>query len=178
MREWIGDGTGHGMRRSFRRHRIRFAPPAPTACRTGQCKIFRHVPNHTLPASDGFFMVIGPLLVTPRSDHCHTRDHRVPKLGKCRLGGIGLGRGGPPLAVELAKQFDTVGFDLKAARIAELRARRDSTQEVSPDGLAAATRLSFRLSTPMSTAHRPAQTDTLTRLLRNSTILDTRRRPL
>ena len=65
------------------------------------------------------------------------------KLRKCRIGVIGLGYVGLPLAVEFGKHFDTVGFDLKAPRIAELRAGRDSTLEVSPDELAAATRLSF-----------------------------------
>ena len=65
------------------------------------------------------------------------------KLRKCRIGVIGLGYVGLPLAAEFGKHFDTVGFDLKAARIAELSAGHDSTLEVSPDELAAATRLSF-----------------------------------
>jgi UDP-N-acetyl-D-galactosamine dehydrogenase len=64
-------------------------------------------------------------------------------LRKCRIGVIGLGYVGLPLAVELGKQFDTVGFDIKAARIAELETGRDSTLEVSEEELKSAGRLSF-----------------------------------
>ena len=38
-------------------------------------------------------------------------------LRECRLGVIGLGYVGLPLAVEFGKHFDTVGFDIKADRI-------------------------------------------------------------
>ena len=65
------------------------------------------------------------------------------KLRKCRIGVVGLGYVGLPLAVEFGKHFDTVGFDVKAARVAELRAGEDSTLEASPQELAAAKRLSF-----------------------------------
>ncbi|MHB1871720.1 MAG: Vi polysaccharide biosynthesis UDP-N-acetylglucosamine C-6 dehydrogenase TviB [Steroidobacteraceae bacterium] len=65
------------------------------------------------------------------------------KLRKCRIGIVGLGYVGLPLAVEFGKHFDTVGFDVKAARVAELRAGEDSTLEASPRELAAAKRLSF-----------------------------------
>jgi UDP-N-acetyl-D-galactosamine dehydrogenase len=67
----------------------------------------------------------------------------VVKLRKCRIGVIGLGYVGLPLAVEFGKHFDTMGFDIKAARIADLRAGRDSTLEASKEELASATRLSF-----------------------------------
>ncbi|HSK41612.1 MAG TPA: nucleotide sugar dehydrogenase, partial [Arenibaculum sp.] len=43
---------------------------------------------------------------------------------------IGLGYVGLPLAVELARRFPTVGFDISEARITELRAGRDRTGEV------------------------------------------------
>jgi UDP-N-acetyl-D-galactosamine dehydrogenase len=56
---------------------------------------------------------------------------------------IGLGYVGLPLAVEFGKHFDTVGFDIKPDRIAELEAGRDSTLEVSRRELAAAEQLSF-----------------------------------
>ena len=39
-------------------------------------------------------------------------------LSKCRVGVVGLGYVGLPLAVEFGKNFDTMGFDVKAARIA------------------------------------------------------------
>ena len=64
-------------------------------------------------------------------------------LRKCRLGIVGLGYVGLPLAVEFGKHFDTIGFDIKPHRIAELTSGRDSTLEVSRAELKAATRLSF-----------------------------------
>ena len=56
-------------------------------------------------------------------------------LRKCKLGVIGLGYVGLPLAVEFGKHFQTVGFDIKASRVAELKAGRDSTLEVEPHDL-------------------------------------------
>ena len=43
---------------------------------------------------------------------------------------IGLGYVGLPLAVEFAKKYQVVGFDINAQRINELRAGTDSTLEV------------------------------------------------
>lgn len=45
---------------------------------------------------------------------------------------VGLGYVGLPLAVHLSRYFDVVGFDLKADRIAELKAGKDRTLEVDP----------------------------------------------
>jgi len=67
----------------------------------------------------------------------------VFNLRKCRIGIIGLGYVGLPLAVEFGKHFDTVGFDVKEGRVAELKAGRDRTLEVSRTELAAAERLEF-----------------------------------
>ena len=64
-------------------------------------------------------------------------------LRNCRLGIVGLGYVGLPLAVEFGKHFETVGFDLNARRIADLQAGRDSTLEVSRAELRASARLSF-----------------------------------
>lgn len=64
-------------------------------------------------------------------------------LRNCRIGIVGLGYVGLPLAVEFGKHFDTVGFDIKPHRIAELARGRDSTLEVSRAELKSATRLSF-----------------------------------
>ena len=64
-------------------------------------------------------------------------------LRKCRIGVVGLGYVGLPLAVEFGKRFDTVGFDLKTARIKELAAGKDSTLEVNRAELKSAKRLSF-----------------------------------
>ncbi len=64
-------------------------------------------------------------------------------LRKCRIGIVGLGYVGLPLAGEFGKHFDAVGFDIKPQRIAELASGRDSTLEVSRAELKAATRLAF-----------------------------------
>jgi UDP-N-acetyl-D-glucosamine/UDP-N-acetyl-D-galactosamine dehydrogenase len=56
---------------------------------------------------------------------------------------VGLGYVGLPLAVEFGKRYDTVGFDINAARVEELRTGRDNTLEVSADELAQAMRLQF-----------------------------------
>src|ERR1044072_154599 len=67
-------------------------------------------------------------------------------LRRCRIGLVGLGYVGLPLAVEFGKHFDTVGFDVKDARIAELKRGRDSTLEVSKAEPAEAKQLSFTSS--------------------------------
>ena len=64
-------------------------------------------------------------------------------ISNIRIGVIGLGYVGLPLAVEFGRKYSTVGFDLKTARIAELEAGKDSTLEVSNDELRAADMLSF-----------------------------------
>ena len=42
-------------------------------------------------------------------------------LRGCRIGVVGLGYVGLPLAVEFGKLYETTGFDIKADRIAELK---------------------------------------------------------
>ena len=64
-------------------------------------------------------------------------------LRKCRIGVVGLGYVGLPLAVEFGKHFDTVGFDVKPERIAALKAGRDSTLETTRAELKSATMLTF-----------------------------------
>ena len=65
------------------------------------------------------------------------------RLRKCRIGVLGLGYVGLPLAVEFGKHFETIGFDVKPQRVAQLRRARDSTLEVTPAELRAAKRLTF-----------------------------------
>ncbi|WP_250434129.1 nucleotide sugar dehydrogenase [Hanstruepera flava] len=50
---------------------------------------------------------------------------------------VGLGYVGLPLAVEFAKQYPVVGFDINAKRVAELRSGTDRTLEVSSPELEA-----------------------------------------
>jgi UDP-N-acetyl-D-galactosamine dehydrogenase len=64
-------------------------------------------------------------------------------LNDCRIAIIGLGYVGLPLAIEFGKQFDTLGFDIDATRIAQLRAGVDRTRETSAEELAAAQRLRY-----------------------------------
>ncbi|MBT3296888.1 MAG: nucleotide sugar dehydrogenase [Verrucomicrobia bacterium] len=61
--------------------------------------------------------------------------------GEIKVGVVGLGYVGLPLAVEFGKRFPTTGFDVKATRIADLNNRIDRTQETTPEELAEATRL-------------------------------------
>lgn len=55
-----------------------------------------------------------------------------------KIGVVGLGYVGLPLAVHLARHFDVIAFDLKADRIAELRRGHDRTLELGGAELAAA----------------------------------------
>jgi UDP-N-acetyl-D-galactosamine dehydrogenase len=52
---------------------------------------------------------------------------------------VGLGYVGLPLAVALAKSFETVGLDIDQGRIAELRDGHDRTGEIDADRLRATT---------------------------------------
>jgi len=54
---------------------------------------------------------------------------------------VGLGYVGLPLAVEFGKKFDTIGYDLSEAKIANYKNYCDPTGEVSTEALKAATRL-------------------------------------
>ncbi|MDT8385291.1 MAG: Vi polysaccharide biosynthesis UDP-N-acetylglucosamine C-6 dehydrogenase TviB [Gammaproteobacteria bacterium] len=64
-------------------------------------------------------------------------------LKDTRIGIIGLGYVGLPLAVELGKHYPTKGLDINAPRVAELQAGRDSTLEVDADELKLATLLTY-----------------------------------
>jgi UDP-N-acetyl-D-galactosamine dehydrogenase len=64
-------------------------------------------------------------------------------LRNLRIGVVGLGYVGLPLAVEFGKRFNTVGFDVKATRVDELRRGHDGTLEADAAELAAATRLTY-----------------------------------
>ena len=64
-----------------------------------------------------------------------------PSLRNLKIGIVGLGYVGLPLAVEFGKQFDTVGFDIDMDRVDELQRGVDSTREVDAAELAAAARL-------------------------------------
>lgn len=94
-------------------------------------------------------------------------------INKIRIGVIGLGYVGLPLAVEFGRKYPIVGFDVKASRVAALEAGTDSTLEVSDEELASADQLSFTTNaedladcnfyivtvpTPISEGNRPVLT--------------------
>lgn len=60
-----------------------------------------------------------------------------------RIGILGLGYVGLPLAVEFSKHFNVVGFDIDHKRVQSLNLGRDSTQEVTDEELAEAKRLNI-----------------------------------
>jgi UDP-N-acetyl-D-galactosamine dehydrogenase len=68
-------------------------------------------------------------------------------INKIRIGVIGLGYVGLPLAVEFGKQYPTVGFDISADRIAELESGVDSTLETSEEELREAVKLAYTTET-------------------------------
>jgi UDP-N-acetyl-D-galactosamine dehydrogenase len=84
----------------------------------------------------------------PKSLPTSSKSRKTPKstpfsLKNTKIGVLGLGYVGLPLAVEFGKRYSTVGFDIKASRVAELKAGRDSTLEVEPAELKTAKKLSF-----------------------------------
>ena len=56
-------------------------------------------------------------------------------LKDLKIGVIGLGYVGLPLAVEFGKKYQTLGFDINQARVTELLAGHDATLEVSDEEL-------------------------------------------
>ncbi len=67
-----------------------------------------------------------------------------------KIGIIGLGYVGLPLAVEFGKIAEVIGFDINEQRIAELTNGIDRTLEVDVEGLKSAKMLTFT-----SNAHPP-----------------------
>ncbi len=67
----------------------------------------------------------------------------LPALSALRIGVIGLGYVGLPLAAYLGRVFPTVGFDINGARIAELKSGVDRTRELNEEELAHLDRVAF-----------------------------------
>ena len=103
----------------------------------------------------------------------------ISALERSRIAVLGLGYVGLPLAVAFGHDHQTVGFDINAQRIAELKVGQDRTLEVDAGELAAATHLTFSMDpgdledctvfivtvpTPIDASNRPD----LTALLRAS----------
>jgi len=64
-------------------------------------------------------------------------------LTDLKIGIIGLGYVGLPLAVEFGKKFPVTGFDINQGRITQLQAGHDSTLEVSDEELKQSPQLNF-----------------------------------
>ncbi|XPF96119.1 Vi polysaccharide biosynthesis UDP-N-acetylglucosamine C-6 dehydrogenase TviB [Colwellia sp. RE-S-Sl-9] len=64
-------------------------------------------------------------------------------LNDVKIGIIGLGYVGLPLAVEFGKKYQTVGFDIHEKRITELQSGHDFTLEVSSEELAESKHISY-----------------------------------
>ncbi|HET6435998.1 MAG TPA: nucleotide sugar dehydrogenase [Xanthomonadaceae bacterium] len=62
-------------------------------------------------------------------------------LASARIAVVGLGYVGMPLAAAFGRRYDTLGFDIDAARIEALRGGRDDNREVDEAEFALATRL-------------------------------------
>ena len=58
-----------------------------------------------------------------------------------KIGIIGLGYVGLPLAIELAKKYDVLGFDINPKRIEELKSGEDATREANIEDLRQVTEL-------------------------------------
>ena len=81
--------------------------------------------------------------LTERNTKNSPGDMAKFNLRNLKVGIVGLGYVGLPLAVEFGKRFQTVGFDIKPDRVDELRRGVDSTLEVESEELAEASKLSF-----------------------------------
>ncbi|MFA7230664.1 MAG: nucleotide sugar dehydrogenase [Victivallaceae bacterium] len=68
--------------------------------------------------------------------------HKISS-GELKLGIVGLGYVGLPLAVEYGKHYHTVGFDINERRIKALMTGQDSTLETNAEELAAAGKLAY-----------------------------------
>lgn len=64
-------------------------------------------------------------------------------LEDVRIGVIGLGYVGLPLAVGFGQRYPVVGFDTDVGRVAALRAGEDATRETTPEEMAGARHLGF-----------------------------------
>ena len=67
-------------------------------------------------------------------------------FSKKKIGIIGLGYVGLPLAVEFGKRYPTLGFDINQSRVEQLLAGHDSTLEVSDEELKASPFMSYSFS--------------------------------
>ena len=68
-------------------------------------------------------------------------------MNNIKIGIVGLGYVGLPLAVEFGKKYPTIGFDINQQRITELQAGVDRTLETSHEELVEASHLTYTTAT-------------------------------
>jgi UDP-N-acetyl-D-galactosamine dehydrogenase len=104
---------------------------------------------------------------------------------------IGLGYVGLPLAVALARKFETIGFDVDEERVAELRGGHDRTREVDKEALrTSALELTadpseciradvyiITVPTPVDQANRPDLAAVMSATRTVASLIDSARRP-
>lgn len=71
---------------------------------------------------------------------------KLPRVENAKIGIIGLGYVGLPLAAAFGKKFTTLGFDINIKRIEQLSEGVDATNEVTADELILAGKLHFSCS--------------------------------
>lgn len=69
------------------------------------------------------------------------------QMANSKIGIVGLGYVGLPLAVEFSKQFDVLGYDIDEDRIADLTMGRDKTNEIIADDLPYLQKIRFTCQT-------------------------------
>ncbi|MBN2700392.1 MAG: Vi polysaccharide biosynthesis UDP-N-acetylglucosamine C-6 dehydrogenase TviB [Methylohalobius sp. ZOD2] len=67
----------------------------------------------------------------------------MPSPDNVKIGVVGLGYVGLPLAVEFGRQYETLGLDINRQRVKELTRGLDRSREVSPEELRRAERLGY-----------------------------------
>jgi UDP-N-acetyl-D-galactosamine dehydrogenase len=106
----------------------------------------------------------------PASTSVRAAEAAGSDLHATRIAVVGLGYVGLPLAIEFARRYRTIGFDLSEAKVAAYREKRDPTGEVSRDDFDAARGLTVTtdatalreagfiivaVPTPIDDAHQP-----------------------
>lgn len=62
---------------------------------------------------------------------------KMTELSNIKIGVVGLGYVGLPLAVEFSKKYEVVGFDINSTRVEDLKKNNDKTLELSQEQMAA-----------------------------------------
>src|SRR5690606_10436171 len=129
----IADGADYPT--AWRPARVGLSGTHPAFCNVARARSV--VPPGRSPAR-------GPLESNPTTLPTMARmTAPLPDRNDIRIAIIGLGYVGLPLAATFGRSYPTLGFDIDAARIEELRQHRDHTLEMTEEELKASTRLAF-----------------------------------